>query len=61
MASTLQEMLERQEKRLGKDSFAVKMLRDQIHAQGTKKSAEQIYVTGSVKKDAPTEGIANGS
>tara|TARA_R110000823_G_C15556739_1_gene459996 strand:- start:82 stop:246 length:165 start_codon:yes stop_codon:yes gene_type:complete len=54
-------MLERQEKRLGKDSFAVKMLRDQIHAQGTKKSAEQIYVTGSVKKNAPTEGIANGS
>jgi hypothetical protein len=51
MASTLEESLERQEKRLGKDSFVAKMLRDQIRAQKRGQSAHDIYVTRSVKKD----------
>ena len=50
MASTLEESLERQEKRLGKDSFVAKMLRDQIRAQKRGQSAHDIYVTGSVKR-----------
>ena len=39
MTSLLEQTLERQEKRLGKDNPAVQMLRDQIHAQATGKSA----------------------
>jgi len=43
MANTLEEDLARQEKRLGKDSFVAKMLRDQIRAQKRGQSAHDIY------------------
>ena len=47
--STLQERLVRATERLGPDSPAVQMLRDQIAAQGMDKSAQGLYLTGSVK------------
>jgi hypothetical protein len=47
--STLQERLIRATERLGPDSPAVQMLRDQIAAQVTGKSAQGLYLTGSVK------------
>jgi hypothetical protein len=50
MKSFLENHLERAIKRHGEDSFIAQSLRDQIHAQETGKSAEDIYVTGSVKR-----------
>ena len=49
MASLLEQRLSRVIERHGEDTPYVQMLRDQIHAQETGKSAEDIYVTGSVK------------
>jgi|TARA_R100000501_G_C2596860_1_gene95125 hypothetical protein len=36
--------------RHGENSFVAQQIRDQIHAQQTGKSAEDLYVTGSVKR-----------
>ena len=47
MTTLLKQMLARQEARLGPDSPAVQMLRDQIAS--TDKSVEDLYVTGSVR------------
>ncbi len=47
----LEEMLVRQEARLGPDSPAVQMLRDQIHAQADNKSVEETYITGGIKRE----------
>lgn len=49
--NTLEKMLQRQlDKGETEDSFIVKQLRRQIAAQATGKTAEELYVTGSVKK-----------
>ena len=49
--NTLEKMLQKQlNKGEGEDSFIVKQLRRQIAAQATGKTAEELYVTGSVKK-----------
>ena len=49
--NTLEKMLQRQlDKGEAEDSFIVKQLRRQIAAQKTGKTAEELYVTGSVKK-----------
>jgi hypothetical protein len=53
MATALERELEYQEARLGPDSFVVQQLRNQIHAQTTSKSLQELYATGSVKKDSP--------
>jgi hypothetical protein len=47
--STLQEQLERVIQRHGADSASAQMLQDQIAAQQTGKSAQELYITGSVK------------
>jgi hypothetical protein len=49
--SALEEQLKRLEKRKGKDSPSAQFLRDQIHAAKAGKSAQDIYTTGSVKKE----------
>ena len=58
MTSLLEQRLSRVIERHGEDTPYVQMLRDQIHAQETGKSAEDIYITGSVKrpKEAPPNG-----
>ena len=50
MSTLLEKRLERQIERLGPDSPAVQMLRDQIHAQSTGKSAQGLYITGNTLK-----------
>ena len=50
MKTLLEETLERAEKRLGPDSFVVQQLRNQVHAQTTSRSLQELYVTGSVPK-----------
>ena len=50
MASLLEKRLARVIERHGEDTPYIQMLRDQIHAQETGKSAEDIYITGSVKR-----------
>jgi len=50
MKTLLEQELAIQEKRLGPDSFMVQQLRNQIHAQTTSGSAQELYVTGSVLK-----------
>ena len=57
----LEELLERQEKRLDKDSPALQFLRDQIHAAKTGKSAQELYITGSVKKEPVTKKETDGT
>lgn len=47
--STLQEQLVRAKARLGEDSPAVQMLQNQIAAQEQGASAQEMYLTGSVK------------
>lgn len=48
--STLEEVLKRQIAKRGEDSFVVKQLRRQIAAASSGQSAEDLYVTGAVKK-----------
>ncbi len=48
--STLQEQLDRLISRKGEDSPLVQMLRNQIAAEKSGKSLEELYLTGSVKK-----------
>ena len=59
--SALEEELERQEKRKGKDSPSLQFLRDQIHANKTGKSAQEIYTTGSVKKEPVMKKETDGN
>lgn len=47
---TLQELLKEREERLGKDHPAVQMLRDQIAAQQSDKTFQELYLTGAVGK-----------
>ena len=47
---TLEEMLKEREQRLGKDHPAVQMLRNQIQAEKSDKTFQELYLTGSVKK-----------
>jgi len=58
MTSLLEKRLSRAISRHGENSFIAQSLRNQIHAQETGKSAEDIYITGSVKrpKEAPPNG-----
>jgi hypothetical protein len=51
MANTLEEDLKRQEKRLGKDSYVAKMLRNQIAAEKRHKSAFDAYTHGRDDED----------
>jgi hypothetical protein len=48
--STLQEQLDRLISRKGEDSPLVQMLRNQIAAEKSGKSLEELYLTGSVNK-----------
>lgn len=48
--STLEQMLEREVAKRGEDSFVAKQLRRQIAAASSGQSAEDLYVTGAVKK-----------
>jgi hypothetical protein len=50
MTSILESRLARAVSRHGEKSFVAQQIRDQIHAQQTGKSAEDLYVTGSVKR-----------
>ena len=62
MKTLLELRLEQVEKRLGPDSFVVQQLRNQIHAQTTSGSVQELYTTGSVKIDAPpTEEISSAN
>ena len=47
---TLEEMLAKREKRLGQNHPAVQMLRNQIAADKSGKTFQELYLTGSVKK-----------
>jgi hypothetical protein len=47
---TLEEMLTEREQRLGKNHPAVQMLRNQITAEKSGKTFQELYLTGSVKK-----------
>lgn len=48
--STLQEQLDRLIERKGESSPLVQMLRNQIAAQESGKTFQDLYITGSVKK-----------
>ena len=48
---TLEEMLKEREQRLGSNHPAVQMLRNQIQAEKSGKTFQELYVTGSVKKE----------
>ena len=48
--STLQEQLDRLIQRKGEDSPLVQMLRNQITAEKSGKTFQELYLTGSVKK-----------
>ena len=48
--STLEEMLADEIEERGEDSFVAKQLRRQIAAASSGQSAEDLYVTGAVKK-----------
>lgn len=50
MTSTLQEHLDRLIERKGESSPLVQMLRNQIAAQESGKTFQDLYLTGSVKK-----------
>ena len=47
---TLEEMLTEREQRLGKNHPAVQMLRNQITAEKSGKTFQELYLTESVKK-----------
>ena len=47
---TLEELLKEREQRLGKDHPAVQMLRNQVQAEKSGKTFQELYLTGSVKK-----------
>ena len=47
---TLEEMLKEREQRLGSNHPAVQMLRNQIQAEKSGKTFQELYLTGSVKK-----------
>ena len=47
---TLEEMLKEREQRLGSNHPAVQMLRNQIQAKKSDKTFQDLYLTGSVKK-----------
>jgi hypothetical protein len=46
----LEEMLREREQRLSKDHPAVQMLRNQVQAEKSGKTFQELYLTGSVKK-----------
>jgi len=48
---TLEEMLKEEIQRLGQDHPAVQMLRNQIAAEKSEMSFQELYLTGSVKND----------
>jgi len=50
MTISLQERLERMEAHHSPNSKYAQMLRDQIHAHKTGKSTQELYITGSVKR-----------
>ena len=50
--STLEQNLERRLARYGEGDFVVKQLRRQIAANNSGQSAQDLYVTGAVKKGA---------
>ena len=47
---TLEEMLKEQEQLLGSNHPAVQMLRNQIQAKKSDKTFQELYLTGSIKK-----------
>ncbi len=47
---TLEELLKERVQRLGQDHPAVQMLRNQITAEKSGKTFQELYLTGSVKK-----------
>lgn len=47
---TLQEMLDEEIKLKGENSPLVQMLRNQIEAEKSGKTSQELYLTGSVKK-----------
>jgi hypothetical protein len=47
---TLEELLKERVQRLGQDHPAVQMLRNQITAEKSGKTLQELYLTGSVKK-----------
>ena len=47
---TLEEMLKEREQRLGSNHPAVQMLRNQIQAKKSDKTFQDLYLTGSLKK-----------
>lgn len=49
--STLQDQLDRLISRKGEDSPLVQMLRNQIAAEKSEMSFQELYLTGSVKND----------
>jgi hypothetical protein len=48
--STLQEQLAREIQKRGENSPLAQMLRNQIEAEKTGKTSQELYLTGSVKK-----------
>ena len=59
---TLEEMLKEEIQRLGQDHPAVQMLRNQIAAEKSGKTLQEVYLTGSVKKQpsqAPAQPKVN--
>ena len=53
--STLEQHLERRLARHGEGDFVVKQLRRQIAAKNSGQSAQDLYVTGAVKKVQPQQ------
>lgn len=53
--STLEQMLEKAIARTGEDSRRVAELRRQIVAKNSGQSAEDLYVTGAIKKAQPQQ------
>jgi hypothetical protein len=51
MTSFLEAELKKLEAERGPDSPAVQHLRNQVHAEQTGKSVQELYITGSVKKE----------
>jgi hypothetical protein len=47
---TLEELLQEKIQRLGQDHPSVQMLRNQIAAEKSGKTLQEVYLTGSVKK-----------
>lgn len=54
MTSILEQRLERAEAQLGSDDPFVQMLRDQVAAAQSGRSAEDIYITGGVNQPKET-------